>query len=174
MTDIPELTDEQFAEIRAALFRHKMIYFRGQTITHGDQESFSRRFGRFAEAATSVQAARMKDLCLHETGARGRRGRKHPLRMVGEIDRAPRVAVRQRDARRRDLDHRFGIFGGRDQSVHERARRAGVFTEWFKGVDRSLRITAVTMRVKAARAERSEGSLDAYRRSRKMRNRSTP
>lgn len=28
-----------------------MIYFRGQTITHGDQEAFSRRFGRFAEDA---------------------------------------------------------------------------------------------------------------------------
>jgi taurine dioxygenase len=45
------LTDEQFAEIRAALFRHKMIYFRGQAMTHGDQEAFSRRFGRFAEDA---------------------------------------------------------------------------------------------------------------------------
>jgi len=45
------LTDDQFAEIRTALFRHKMIYFRDQDITHGDQESFSRRFGPFAEDA---------------------------------------------------------------------------------------------------------------------------
>ena len=49
--NLARLTDEQFAEIRAALFRHKMIYFRDQTITHADQESFSRRFGPFAEDA---------------------------------------------------------------------------------------------------------------------------
>jgi alpha-ketoglutarate-dependent taurine dioxygenase len=49
--NLARLTDEQFAEIRAALFRHKMIYFREQTITHADQESFSLRFGHFAEDA---------------------------------------------------------------------------------------------------------------------------
>ncbi|HEX2593657.1 MAG TPA: TauD/TfdA family dioxygenase [Rhizomicrobium sp.] len=49
--NLARLTDEQFAEIRAALFRHKMIYFRDQQITHADQESFSLRFGRFAEDA---------------------------------------------------------------------------------------------------------------------------
>jgi alpha-ketoglutarate-dependent taurine dioxygenase len=41
----------RLTEIRSALFRHKMIYFRDQAITHADQESFSRRFGRFAEDA---------------------------------------------------------------------------------------------------------------------------
>ena len=45
------LTDAQFEEIRAALFRHKMIYFRDQTISHADQEAFSLRFGPFAEDA---------------------------------------------------------------------------------------------------------------------------
>ncbi|HEY1962878.1 MAG TPA: TauD/TfdA family dioxygenase [Rhizomicrobium sp.] len=45
------LSDAQFAEIRAALFRHKMIYFRDQQLTHADQEAFSRRFGPFAEDA---------------------------------------------------------------------------------------------------------------------------
>ena len=41
-----------FAEIEAALFRHKMIYFRGQRhMTHADQSAFSRRFGAFAEDA---------------------------------------------------------------------------------------------------------------------------
>jgi len=44
-------TDEQFAEVRQALFRHKMIYFRNQTLTHGDFESFGQRFGDFAEDA---------------------------------------------------------------------------------------------------------------------------
>jgi alpha-ketoglutarate-dependent taurine dioxygenase len=49
--DLGNLADRQFAEIRDALFRHKMIYFRDQTITHGDQEAFSLRFGPFAEDA---------------------------------------------------------------------------------------------------------------------------
>ena len=44
-------TDEQFADIRNALFRHKMIYFRDQRLTHADLEAFSLRFGPFAEDA---------------------------------------------------------------------------------------------------------------------------
>src|SRR5438552_9315740 len=49
--DLARVTDAQFAEIRDALFRHKMICFRDQTITHADQEAFARRFGPFAEDA---------------------------------------------------------------------------------------------------------------------------
>lgn len=49
--DLARITDGQFAEVRAALFRHKMIYFRDQTITHADQEAFAARFGPFAEDA---------------------------------------------------------------------------------------------------------------------------
>ena len=49
--DAARMTDEQFAEVRAALFRHKMIYFRNQKLTHADQEVFSLRFGPFAEDA---------------------------------------------------------------------------------------------------------------------------
>jgi taurine dioxygenase len=49
--DLARLDDDQFAEIEHALFRHKMIYFRNQEITHGDQEAFSLRFGPFAEDA---------------------------------------------------------------------------------------------------------------------------
>jgi taurine dioxygenase len=49
--DLANLTDEQFAEIEAALYRHKMIYFRGQKMDHGDHEAFSLRFGQFAEDA---------------------------------------------------------------------------------------------------------------------------
>lgn len=48
---VSDIDDETFAEIEHALFRHKMIYFRDQNITHGDQESFSCRFGPFAEDA---------------------------------------------------------------------------------------------------------------------------
>jgi alpha-ketoglutarate-dependent taurine dioxygenase len=45
------VTDQQFQEIRHALFRHKMIYLRDQKLAHSDQESFSLRFGPFAEDA---------------------------------------------------------------------------------------------------------------------------
>src|SRR5262245_1126832 len=50
--DCANVSDAAFAEVEAALFRHKMIYFRGQQrMTHGDQSAFSRRFGPFAEDA---------------------------------------------------------------------------------------------------------------------------
>jgi len=49
--DIPDVDDDSFAEIEDALFRHKMLFFRDQAITHADQEAFSRRFGPFAEDA---------------------------------------------------------------------------------------------------------------------------
>jgi taurine dioxygenase len=49
--DLAHPTDEQLAEVRHALFRHKMIYFRGQKLTHADHESFSLRLGPFAEDA---------------------------------------------------------------------------------------------------------------------------
>jgi alpha-ketoglutarate-dependent taurine dioxygenase len=48
---VNDLTGAQFAEIRDALFRHKMIYFRDQRLSRGDQEAFSLRFGPFAEDA---------------------------------------------------------------------------------------------------------------------------
>jgi taurine dioxygenase len=49
--DLARRGDEQFGESRDALFRHKMIYFRGQAIDHAAQEAFSARFGAFAEDA---------------------------------------------------------------------------------------------------------------------------
>jgi alpha-ketoglutarate-dependent taurine dioxygenase len=49
--DVARVTDEQAEEIRHALFRHKMIYFRNQKLAHGDHEAFSLRFGPFAEDA---------------------------------------------------------------------------------------------------------------------------
>ncbi|HUI60100.1 MAG TPA: TauD/TfdA family dioxygenase [Steroidobacteraceae bacterium] len=49
--DVARATDEQFAEVRHALFRHKMIYFSGQKLQHADHEAFSLRFGPFAEDA---------------------------------------------------------------------------------------------------------------------------
>jgi alpha-ketoglutarate-dependent taurine dioxygenase len=49
--DVTAITEEQFQELRQALFRHKMIYLRQQKLTHGEQEAFSLRFGPFAEDA---------------------------------------------------------------------------------------------------------------------------
>ena len=40
-----------FEELRGALYRHKMLYFRDQALTHADHEAFSARFGDFAEDA---------------------------------------------------------------------------------------------------------------------------
>ncbi len=48
---VAALTDAECAEIRHALFRHKVIYFRGQRLTHAEHEAFSLRFGEFAEDA---------------------------------------------------------------------------------------------------------------------------
>jgi alpha-ketoglutarate-dependent taurine dioxygenase len=49
--DLANPSDEQFEEVRAALFRHKMLFFRGQQMDHGHHEAFSLRFGPFAEDA---------------------------------------------------------------------------------------------------------------------------
>ncbi len=49
--DIARVTDDVAEEIRHALFRHKMIFFRRQKLTHAEHEAFSLRFGRFAEDA---------------------------------------------------------------------------------------------------------------------------
>jgi alpha-ketoglutarate-dependent taurine dioxygenase len=49
--NLGDLSDAAFQEVRAALFRHKMIFFRDQDIGHGEQEAFSARFGVFAEDA---------------------------------------------------------------------------------------------------------------------------
>ena len=49
--EIGAITDEQFAEVRDALFHHKMIYFRGQAVSHAQQSAFGGRFGAFAQDA---------------------------------------------------------------------------------------------------------------------------
>ncbi len=50
--DIANITDEQFEQVRDALFRYKMIYFRGQTnMTIEDQEALTLRFGEFGTDA---------------------------------------------------------------------------------------------------------------------------
>jgi alpha-ketoglutarate-dependent taurine dioxygenase len=49
--DLSDLGDEQFEQIKSALFRYKMIYFRDQDISIEDQETFTKRFGEFGTDA---------------------------------------------------------------------------------------------------------------------------
>jgi len=49
--NLSTLSERQFQEIRFALFRYKMIYFRNQDITVEDQENLTRRFGPFGTDA---------------------------------------------------------------------------------------------------------------------------
>ncbi|MDH3680042.1 MAG: TauD/TfdA family dioxygenase [Acidimicrobiia bacterium] len=43
--DLARLDDEQFEEIRRALYHHGLLSFRGQRLDHGDQEALTVRFG---------------------------------------------------------------------------------------------------------------------------------
>jgi taurine dioxygenase len=52
--NVASVSDAAFAEIEHALFRHKMIFFRGQDIGDAEHKAFSRRFGPFAEDAYTV------------------------------------------------------------------------------------------------------------------------
>ncbi|MEQ8689503.1 MAG: TauD/TfdA dioxygenase family protein [bacterium] len=49
--NISDLSDQAFEEIRDALYRHKMIFFRDQNISHAEHEAFSERFGSFGKDA---------------------------------------------------------------------------------------------------------------------------
>lgn len=49
--DLADVSDRQFDEIRTALFRYKMIYFRSQAMTIEDQENLTLRFGPFGTDA---------------------------------------------------------------------------------------------------------------------------
>lgn len=45
--DLAALRDAAVPEIEDALYHHKMLYFRAQTLSYDDQEDFTRRFGSF-------------------------------------------------------------------------------------------------------------------------------
>ena len=49
--DVADLNDAAAAEIKDALYHHKMIYFRDQDISHTDQENFTQHFGEFGKDA---------------------------------------------------------------------------------------------------------------------------
>jgi taurine dioxygenase len=54
---IPDLSGEAFAEVEAALFRHRMIFFRGQHLSHAEHDEFTLRFGPAAEDAYTAGVA---------------------------------------------------------------------------------------------------------------------
>jgi len=60
--DVTRLTDPQVEEIKHALYRHKMIFFRGQKITHAQHEAFSLLFGKFAEDAYTTGVPGHRDV----------------------------------------------------------------------------------------------------------------
>lgn len=48
---LPDLSDEGFAELQDALWRHKMIFLKDQHLTHAEHEAFALRWGPFAPDA---------------------------------------------------------------------------------------------------------------------------
>ena len=49
--NLAEISDETSTELRDALYRHKMVFFRNQDISHADHEALTRRFGAFGKDA---------------------------------------------------------------------------------------------------------------------------
>ena len=49
--DLSNVSDEAFAEIEAALYRHKLIFFRDQDLSFTDHENITLRFGDFGTDA---------------------------------------------------------------------------------------------------------------------------
>lgn len=49
--DLKNMPDEQFEQVKRALFHYKMIYFRDQNLTLEDQEQLTLRFGEFGTDA---------------------------------------------------------------------------------------------------------------------------
>jgi taurine dioxygenase len=49
--NLADVSEEAFAEIRDALYRHKMVFFRNQDLSHADHEALTKRFGAFGRDA---------------------------------------------------------------------------------------------------------------------------
>jgi alpha-ketoglutarate-dependent taurine dioxygenase len=49
--DLRNLSDAGFAELQDALWRHKMVFLRGQNLSHGEHNAFAQRWGPFAPDA---------------------------------------------------------------------------------------------------------------------------
>ncbi len=70
--NIATITDAQFEEVRSALFRYKMIYFRDQNLAIEDQERLTLRFGPFGTDA-------------YTKGMPGHRNVQHVLKEAGTV-----------------------------------------------------------------------------------------
>ncbi len=60
--NVPEMSAAQVGEVKLALFRHKMIFLRGQKLTHEQHEKFSLHFGAFAVDAYTKGVPGHKDV----------------------------------------------------------------------------------------------------------------
>lgn len=60
--DVRTLSDDAFAEVQDALWRHKMIYFRDQPLDHADHAAFSLRWGPFGTDAYTKGVAGHPDV----------------------------------------------------------------------------------------------------------------
>jgi taurine dioxygenase len=59
---LPELSDEAFDALKQALYKHKMIYLRGQHLSHAEHEAFAARLGPFAVDAYTQGVAGHRDV----------------------------------------------------------------------------------------------------------------
>lgn len=69
--DLRHVTAEQFSEMSSALFRHGLLVFRDQALSHGDQDALTRRFGEHGVDAftTGVPEYRHVAPVLREPGS---------------------------------------------------------------------------------------------------------
>lgn len=74
IADLRRLSDAAFGEVRDALWRHKMIYVRGQNLSHAEHEAFARRWGEFATDAYTqgVPGHRTVQPVIKEANARSK------------------------------------------------------------------------------------------------------
>lgn len=60
--DLRKISAAQAVDVRDALYRHKMIFFRGQKLDHAEHEAFSLHIGPFAEDAYTKGVPGHKDV----------------------------------------------------------------------------------------------------------------
>ena len=59
---LPDLSDAGVADLKAALWQHKMVYLRDQHLTHAEHAAFSRRLGPFAVDAYTQGTPEERDV----------------------------------------------------------------------------------------------------------------
>ena len=69
--DVAKMTLAQTEEIRHALFRHKMIFFRGQTLDYERQVAFASRLGTLTLGHPTIQSPPDQPLMEEVDSAKG-------------------------------------------------------------------------------------------------------